>query len=168
MLADNPTTAIQPPPEVALIVAMTKNRLIGTRQQLPWRLQDELKLFKSLTMGATVIMGRKTYTSIGRPLPGRENIVLSRSREQLAGVMVCKSLTSALTAASESGRKIFIIGGEDTYREALPIASELHISWIRGEFTGDCFFPTLNLSDWELCREEDYADFQYNCYRRKP
>lgn len=154
-------------PQVAIIVAMTKGQVIGSGEDLPWNLPDDLQLFKRLTRGCTVIMGRKTYASIGRPLPERHNIVLSRTREELPGVQICESFIIGLTAAAQLGHPVFIIGGEDIYRKALPIATELHISWVKGEFIGDRFFPSLDFSEWTVYTEKDYPDFHYIHYRRR-
>ena len=160
-------------PEVAIIVAMTRDFVIGSGGSLPWHLPEELQLFKSLTMGCTVIMGRKTYETIGRPLQGRHNIVLrhnialSQNQEETPGVQICGSFITGLTAAARIGDPIFIIGGEDVYRKALPIAAELHISWVKRDFKGDRFFPPLDFSEWSTCSEEDYPDFHYIYYRRR-
>ena len=164
-------------PEVAIIVAMTRDFVIGSGGNLPWHLPEELQLFKNLTMGCSVIMGRKTYATIGRPLQGRYNIVLSHNmsqnialsqgQEEIPGVQLCGSFITGLTAAAKIGDPIFILGGEDVYRKALPIAAELHISWVKGDFKGDRFFPSFDFSEWNTCTEEDYPDFHYIHYRRR-
>lgn len=160
-------------PEVAIIVAMTRGFVIGSGGSLPWHLPEELQLFKNLTMGCTVIMGRKTYATIGRPLQGRHNIVLShnialsQNQAEIPGVQVCGSFITGLTAAAKIGDPIFILGGEDVYRKALPIAAELHISWVKGDFKGDRFFPPLDFSEWDIHTEEDYPDFHYIHYHRR-
>ena len=103
-------------PQVAIIVAMTKDRVIGTGNGLgnglPWHLPEDLQIFKHLTMGSAIIMGRKTHATIGRPLPGRHNIVLSRCQEELPGVQLCKSFAAGLTSAAQIGRPVFVIGGD--------------------------------------------------------
>ena len=154
-------------PEVAIVVAMTSDLVIGSDGSLPWHLPEDLQHFKNLTMGCTVIMGRKTYASIGRPLLGRHNIVLSHSQAKLAGVQLCGSFRTGLAAAVQLGHPIFILGGEGVYRKALPIATELHISWVKGDFKGDRFFPPINFSEWTILTEEDYPDFHYIHYRRR-
>jgi dihydrofolate reductase len=153
-------------PEVAIIVAMTSDLVIGSGGNLPWHLPEDLQHFKNLTMGCTVIMGRETYAAIGRPLQGRHNIVLSHTQAELPGVQLCRSFRTGLTAAAQLGHPIFILGGEDVYRKALPIAAELHISWVKGDFKGDRFFPPLDFSEWQALTEEDYPDFHYIYYRR--
>ncbi len=112
-------------------------------------------------------MGRKTYESIGRPLPERTNIVLSRTRVELPGVMVCNSFTAALDAARRIGKPVFVIGGAEAYRKALPVASELHVSWVLDSCRGDSFFPEFDLSEWELCQATDHHGFRYSRYRRR-
>ena len=154
-------------PQLAIIVAMTKDRVIGSSQSLPWSLPEDLQLFKHLTMDCTVIMGHKTYTSIGHPLAGRYNIVLSRSLEKLPGVQVCNSFVTSLMLAAQQGQPVFVIGGKELYCLALPLASELHISWVNGKLTGDTYFPEFDLEDWVKDEEKHYSGFHYHHYRRK-
>lgn len=154
-------------PKVAIIVAMTKDRVIGSGKDLPWHLPEDLQLFKSLTMGGTIIMGRKTHAAIGRPLPGRHNIVLSHSQNKLPGVQLCNSFMSGLIAAAQLGRPAFVIGGAELYRKTLPITSELHISWVKETVPGDVYFPEFDLAGWAVCEDEDHQGFHYKHYRRK-
>jgi dihydrofolate reductase len=154
-------------PQVAIVVAMTEDRVIGSGKDLPWHLPEDLQLFKRLTMDGTIIMGHKTHTSIGRPLPGRHNIVLSRCQAELPGVQVCKSFVAGLTSAAQLGRPVFVIGGEELYRKALPIASDLHISWVKEIVPGDVYFPGFDLADWDVCEDEDHQGFQYRHYKRR-
>lgn len=154
-------------PRVEIIVAMTKDKVIGSGEYLPWHLPEDLQLFKQLTMGYTLLMGRKTYASIGRPLPGRNNIVLSRSQVEFPGVQVCNSFMAGLTAAAQYGNQVFVIGGAEPYRKALPLASELHISWVKDVVPGDVHFPDFDLDEWIVCKEVDYSDFRYVHYQRK-
>jgi dihydrofolate reductase len=151
---------------ISIIAAMTSARVIGSQQGLPWHLPEDLRLFKSKTMGKTIIMGRKTYQSIGRPLPGRQNIVLSRTSCQLQGVQVCTSFKESLVAAARHRKPTFIIGGAELYKEALPIATELHISWIDKKLPGDVFFPDFDLTEWTVCSESIYSGFSHVHYRR--
>lgn len=154
-------------PLVSIIAAMTRDRVIGTGHTLPWYLPDDLRLFRRLTMGCTVIMGHRTYLSIGHPLPGRHNIVLSRSQRELPGVRICNNFMAGLTAAAQLGHQLFVIGGEELYRKSLPIASELHISWVKAAVQGDRYFPEFDLADWTPCTTEDHPGFCYRHYRRK-
>ena len=154
-------------PEVAIIAAMTKDRVIGQGDGLPWDLPEDRQLFKNLTTGSTVIMGRKTYQSINRPLADRHNIVLSRTLTDLPGVTVCKSFIEGLEVAGRFGRPVFIIGGAGLYREALPVASVLHISWVKKPYAGSVHFPEFDLADWTLIKQKDYPGFRYVHYLRQ-
>lgn len=153
-------------PTVSIIVAMTSERVIGNQQGLPWHLPEDLQLFKCKTLGNTVIMGHKTYQSIGRPLPGRYNIVLSRAPATLTGVHVCSSFIEGLTEAARHGQPIFVIGGAELYKKALPVASELHISWVEENAPGDVHFPPFNLDDWKVFSISEYSGFNHIHYQR--
>ncbi|HON07506.1 MAG TPA: dihydrofolate reductase [Verrucomicrobiota bacterium] len=124
------------------IAAMSENRVIGKDGRVPWHFSEELKWFKKTTMGHVVLMGRKTFESIGKPLPGRTNVVLSRSGFSApAGVVVVKSIEEALEKFKE--QSIFICGGAQVYSIALPLCSELFITHIKGVFEGDAFLPSF-------------------------
>lgn len=153
-------------PRLAIVVAMTKDRVIGTDKGLPWHLPAELLLFKRLTMGGTVVMGYNTFKAIGHPLRGRHNIVLSRNHIELPDVQVCNSFIAGLQAAAQTARPVFVIGGAEVYRKALPLAAELHVSWIKGTYRGNHFFPGFDLSAWRICAEEPHPDFHYAHYLR--
>jgi dihydrofolate reductase len=127
------------PKHYQAIAAMSLNRAIGFQQKLPWHLPEELKWFKAKTMGQVVVMGRKTFESIGKPLPKRENIVISRSNLTVPGVVVKKSLTEAL--AVDDPRHYFLIGGHAIFVEGLPGCSELFLTLVKREAQGDVFFP---------------------------
>lgn len=149
---------------LSLIVAMDRNRVIGRNNQLPWHLPADLKHFKTLTMGHTMIMGRKTFDSIGRPLPGRVSIVITRNRAYApADVVVVYSLDEALAAAPHDD-EVFIIGGADVFREALPIAHRLYLTVIDHDFDGDTFLPEIG-SGWREVSREDHEPDAKNLYR---
>ncbi|MDT8440729.1 MAG: dihydrofolate reductase [Desulfuromonadales bacterium] len=156
----------RPPLPLAILVAMTTDRVIGVDGRLPWHLPEDLALFRRLTLGNSVLMGRRTFDAIGHPLAQRHNIVLSRTGTAIAGVTVCTGILEGLACAWRLGRPLFIIGGEELYRRALPIVDELHISWVRGEFRGDRHFPAFDLADWGLCEERELQGFRYCRYRR--
>lgn len=140
---------------ISAIVAMATNRCIGRNNTLPWRLPADLKRFKQLTMGHTLIMGRKTYESIGRPLPGRTMIVVTRQRDYAPeGVQVAHSLEQALELAR--GDEVFIAGGADLYRQAMERVRRLYLTRIDRDYEGDTFFPELDLSGWRLVAEEHH------------
>ncbi|HHL72022.1 MAG TPA: type 3 dihydrofolate reductase [Bacteroidetes bacterium] len=145
---------------ISIIVAMAANRVIGKNNALPWRLPADLRFFKATTMGKPIIMGRKTYESIGRPLPGRLNIVLSRNPDFRAGAGGCTvvpSLQDALDTARDSGaEEAFIIGGATLYAEALAHADRLYITFIDEAIDGDVFFPDIDFSHWQEISREDH------------
>lgn len=161
-------------PELAIIVAMAKNRTIGVNNTLPWRCPEDLKHFKALTMGHHMIMGRKTYDSIGKPLPGRTTVVVTRDRNlMIEGCLVVHSLPEAI-AACGNDEKIFIVGGADIYTQSLALADALYITEIRQDVEGDAHFPEFDRSKWqELAREkrtqETPQPLQYHfvTYQRK-
>lgn len=154
-------------PQKIILVAMTRDRVIGREGRIPWHIPEELRLFRDLTVGHSVVMGRRTFESIGRPLPERRNIVISSTLPPTPGVIVCSTLRKALAEGAAYGKKIFLIGGRQVYAESLPIADLLRISWIAGEYPGDVFFPPLNLSEWEEIHSQDYPDFLHVLYRRR-
>ena len=140
---------------LSAIVAMAANRCIGKDNTLPWRLPADLKRFKQLTMGHTLLMGRKTYESIGRPLPGRTTVVVTRQRDYAPeGVRVAHSLEQALELAR--GDEVFIAGGADLYRQALERVRRLYLTRIDRDYPGDTFFPEVDLSGWRLVTEEPH------------
>lgn len=144
-----------PPMSLSLIVAMTRSGVIGRAGGLPWRLSADLQRFKSLTMGHHLIMGRKTFDSLGRPLPGRTSIVVTRQPAYSAatGVLIAPTLDEALRL-SASDEQPFIIGGGQIFAGALPKADRLYITWVEAEIPGDTYFPQLNLAHWQLIHSE--------------
>ncbi len=137
------------------LVAMAKNRVIGRDNTLPWRLSADLKRFKQLTMGHTLVMGRKTYESIGRPLPGRRMVVITRQPGfRPEGVQVVHSLEEALAAAPADEQELFIGGGAEIYRQAMPLTDRLYLTVIEREVEGDAYFPELDPSSREQVDEE--------------
>jgi len=143
--------------QISIIVARAENGVIGIGNQMPWHLPEDLKFFKRVTMGKPVIMGRKTLESIGRPLPGRANIVISRQRDlALEGVTVVPSLEAALEAARATGAdEAMIIGGGQVYAQAMPLAGRLYVTHVHATYDGDARFEMPDLADWrETAREE--------------
>lgn len=120
------------------IAAMSENRVIGANGKIPWHIPDEFKWFKEATMGHTLVMGRKTYESIGRPLPGRRTIVLSRQPLEIPGAAVVPSLEEVKAEGA-----VFIAGGAEVYRQALPFCSELYLTVVKRKVEGDAFFPEI-------------------------
>ena len=155
---------------ISLIVAHDKNRVIGYENKMPWYLPGDLKYFKEMTMGKPIVMGRKTFESIGRPLPGRRNIVITRNKQyKLDGIETVSSLEEALMI-TKNDEEVMIIGGEQIFRLALPLADRLYITQINAEFNGDTYFPPYE--GWQLvhCQNEltsnDGYTFQYCIYEK--
>lgn len=140
---------------ISLIVAMEKDRGIGRDKRLPWHLGDDLYLFKKNTMGHHLVMGRKTYESIGRPLPGRTMVVLSRQVEIAAhGVLHAASLEEALQIARQAqDDEVFIIGGGEVFAQALPLAQRIYLTQVHAHIPCDTFFPEIDLDGWQIRRE---------------
>jgi dihydrofolate reductase len=140
---------------LSAIVAMAANRCIGRDNTLPWRLPADLKRFKQLTLGHTLVMGRRTYESIGRPLPGRTTVVVTRQAGYAPeGVRVAHSVEQALVLAE--GDEVFIAGGADLYQQTLGRVDRLYLTRIEREYAGDTFFPEVDLSCWRLVTEEPH------------
>ncbi len=150
-----------------IIVAMTEQRLIGAAGHIPWQIPEELQLFRELTSGHALIMGRRTFNSIGRLLPHRRIIVVGRRMPAIPGIEICCDLPSALQLAEGGTGKIFFAGGVGIYRAALPLADQLSISWIRGEYSGDTYFPPFAANEWQVISEGDHGLFRHVLYRRR-
>jgi dihydrofolate reductase len=154
-----------------MIVAMARNRVIGIDNKLPWHIPGELKYFKDLTMGHHIIMGRKTYESIGRPLPGRTTIIVSRDADYVQeGCLVAHSLQEAVRL-SDGDEQVFFVGGSSLYEQALPLADRLYITEIQADYAGDAHFPEFDRTVWrEESREHRVAEnglaFDYVVYDR--
>ncbi len=144
-------------PEIHIIVAMTKNRVIGMDNNIPWHIPEDLHHFKTTTMGHGLIMGRKTWESIGKPLPGRSNIILSRTTDYTAhGCHHATSLAEAISYAATIHKKIFIIGGGQIYQQALTLAHAIHITLLHRNIQGDIFFPHLPKDIFSLQTETEH------------
>jgi len=130
-------------PQVNIIASIGENRALGKKNQLLWHISEDLKRFKKITLGHPIIMGRKTYESIGRPLPGRLNIIITRNlKYQPQGVTVCNSVEQALkTASQKKYKKVFIIGGGEIYKQTIDMADKLYLTIVDGNFEADIFFP---------------------------
>lgn len=153
---------------IYLIAAMTKDGIIGHGNNLPWHIPEELQHFKQRTLDQTVIMGRRTFESIGKPLPRRYNIVLSSPDLIIPAErgMVCQTTEAALQAAQQQKKDIFIIGGAYTYAQFLPFVDQLIISYIKENYHGDVYFPCTDWSLWKACQQVDYTDFEVVIYNR--
>jgi dihydrofolate reductase len=142
--------------EIILIAAYDRKLAIGKQQQLPWRLPNDLKRFKALTTGHPILMGRRTFESIGKPLPHRQNLVLSRQALSIAGAQVVHSLSEALALAQ--GEQVFVIGGSELYTLALPFASKMLLTEVDTEvLNADAYFPEFDQKQWQCVRRESHA-----------
>ncbi|WP_033541053.1 dihydrofolate reductase [Planococcus sp. CAU13] len=157
---------------ISLMVAHDPNHVIGRNNQLPWHIPEDLAYFKKHTIGKGIVMGRNTYESIGRPLPKRRNIVVSRNRElKIEGTDIVHSIEDAVKLAQEVHEEVMIIGGEQIFRTVLPEADRLYITLIHQEFEGDTFFPDYG-EGWELTSESERLEsggvpFSYLIFDRK-
>jgi len=173
-------------PKISLIVALTAGGVIGAENRIPWRIREDLQLFKRITLGHPVIMGRKTFQSLpgGTVLKGRLNLVVSRSWTTLPeapepgtpeapeGPILCSGLEEAFEAAARpregfDSREIFIIGGAQIYRQALPLADRLYLSRVRKEYPGDTLFPRFDEARWPVTETEEYDEFFLEIRDRK-
>jgi dihydrofolate reductase len=163
-----------PAPRISLVAALARNGVIGHNNSMPWHLPEDLKRFKQITVGHPVVMGRKTFDSIlvslGKPLPGRENIVISRSGQGRGDCRVVHSLEEAVRAAAAAS-ELFVIGGAEIYRLAMPVAHRLYLTEIHAEFEGDTCFPDFDRSEWtERTREPGVGSrpaYDFVMYDRK-
>jgi len=148
---------VQSAPLISMALGMDRNKLIGKNNALPWRVPGDLPRFKSITMGKPVLMGRKTFDSIGKPLPGRTNIVVTRNAEwQADGVQAATSLNEALELASQtSPPECVVIGGAGLCREAMPLTQRIYLTYIDHEFEGDTWFDSFHWEDWQEVSRED-------------
>jgi dihydrofolate reductase len=151
-------------PGVSLIVAMAKNRVIGINNTLPWHLPADLKHFKALTMGHHMIMGRKTFESIGRPLPGRITVVVTRDADySVPGVIVANSLEAAISACGNDD-EIFVIGGAELYRQAINLADRIYLTEIDADIQGDAHFAEFDSKLWQETERMEHVPDEKNAH----
>ena len=159
--------------KISLIAAFSEGRVIGKDGKIPWTLKEDLKHFRNKTEGCSVVMGRKTFESIGRPLPNRLNIVMTRNPKKLKGVKEVTNREEALKIASSYSEEVFIIGGEKIYEEFLSMSTNMYLTKIYIKTKGDTFFPKWNVNDWEELSRQDRKDHDQNIkycfleYKRK-
>ncbi len=150
--------------QICLIAALAENRVIGINNSLPWHLSADLKHFRKITMGKPIVMGRKTFDSIGRPLPGRTNVIVSRNKTyQPDDCIICPSLEVVLEKFKDQPA-LMVIGGESLYETCFPIAQRLYLTRIHHHFEGDRFFPALDLEQWKVESRQDYFADDENPY----
>ena len=153
---------------MTIIAGMSKDRVIGKNNKIPWHVSEDFKHFKKTTLGNTIVMGRKTFESIGsKPLPGRPHVIVSRSMSETKGVDVCRSLDEAIKKAESYGAEVFICGGGEIYREALPHTDRMVLSYIEGDYDGDAHFPEFDEADWIVAKKDVHEKFTVVYYERK-
>ncbi|MDR0414977.1 MAG: dihydrofolate reductase [Prevotellaceae bacterium] len=138
--------------DISIVVAVADNGVIGHANRLPWHIPEDLRRFKRLTFGHVVVMGRKTFESIGKPLPNRKNIVISRTAQAnsaAVGWVAAGSLQEALQEAQGYGGEVFVIGGDSVYRQAMPLVQRLYVTHVHATVEGDSFFPEISGEEWE-------------------
>ena len=156
---------------VSIIVAMDKNRVIGHNNTLPWHLPEDFRHFKTTTMGCPIIMGRKTHESIGKKLPGRKNVILTRQNNYISeGCEISHSFEEAYEKAKDQNKKdqeIFVIGGSNIYESALEHVDRLYVTHVQGEFEGDTYFPEIDSKKWKVIDERTFQKDEKNKYDMK-
>jgi dihydrofolate reductase len=155
---------------ISLIVAMSSNRVIGNKGAIPWKIPGEQKMFKEITLGHSIIMGRKTYESVGRPLPGRTNIVVTRQTDyQAPGCTIVHNIDSAIKSCPAEESEAFICGGSQLYHESLPMADRIYLTVIPRKVNGDTFFPEIPEGQFTVTKSElidsaePYHFYIYEC-----
>jgi len=151
---------------ISLLVSITENNVIGKENKLLFHLPKDLRHFKNTTWGTVIIMGRKTFDSIGKPLPGRTNIVItSNSTWQATGIVIASGLEDALQkAAATNCKEIFIVGGGEIYRQSMDLADTIYLTRVHAELEGDTFFPVIEETNWQLVDNEDFAVDEKHAY----
>ena len=148
--------------KISLIAAVSKNGVIGEKNSLIWKLPEDMKRFRQLTAGKPVIMGRKTFESIGKPLPNRKNIIITRDKNYRAeGCIAVHSVDDALKAG-KGAEEIMVIGGAQIYKQFLPIANRMYLTFIDKDFEGDAYFPEYNKNEWKEISREEHQNTQFN------
>ncbi len=150
-------------PRLSLIWAQDEQGLIGRDQGLPWQLPADMAWFRKHTIGKPVLMGRKTFESIGRPLPDRKNIVITRQSMQIPGCLVVGSIAEALQLAADQ-QELMVMGGARLYAQTLDMADRLYLTLIHARFAGDTYFPVFDRNRWRECFREDHAPDERNAY----
>jgi dihydrofolate reductase len=156
---------------VTIVAAVARNGVIGVDGGLPWRLPDDLRRFKALTLGHVLVMGRRTYESIGRPLPGRTTVVVTRNASWdpgAHGVVVASGVREAVDAAAAIDDEVFVVGGAQVYAGALPLTDRLELTLVDDEPDGDTVFPTVDWDEWFEVGREDDDGVAYVTYERRP
>lgn len=148
---------------ITIVVAIAQNHAIGKDNKLLWHLPNDLKHFKTITSGGTVIMGRKTYDSVGKPLPNRRNIIITRQSITIDGCEVINSLDEAL-ALCKTEQEVFIVGGAEIYKMAMPVTNRIYLTIVHHDFEGDTYFPEIEENNWKETEREDHQPDEKHKY----
>ncbi len=148
---------------------MTKQgRVIGKDNSLPWDIPEEMKLFRSYTKDSTVILGRKTFESVGsKPLPNRNNIIVSTSLPEQEGVDVCRNIKNSIEKAKSYNKEIYILGGATIYEQSFQFANKMYLSFIKKEYEGNTIFPKWSDDEWKIVSKEDHEEFEFVIFNKK-
>ncbi len=149
-----------------IISAMSRDRLIGKGDGLPWHVPEEYKQFLRFIEGQTVILGRKSYPIFGKSLTSAHNVVVSRSLSELPGAVVVPSIEQAVEVAESFGKTVFSAGGSTIYEQTIPLADAMYLSFMKGDFEGDTYFPEFDESEWVVEKRQDHPKFELVVYRR--
>lgn len=151
---------------VTIVAAVARNGVIGSEGGLPWHLPEDLRRFKTLTMGGVLVMGRRTFDSIGRPLPGRETVVVTRRPDPIEGVMIAGSVETALATAAATGREVFVVGGAEIYRQTIDVAEVMELTELTADYPGDTYFPAFTTPPWQEVARTPGDGFDFVRYQR--
>ncbi len=152
---------------IILVAAMTRSRVIAKNNKLPWRIKEEGEHYLGLVKGKTIIVGRRTFELMKKPIPGSHLIVLSGSNSPVKGAEVFKTLDGALARSKKYGDDVYVIGGANVFSETIGIADKMCLSYIKKNYEGDKFFPEINMDQWMVESREDFPEFEYVVYLRK-
>ena len=150
-----------------IISAMSYDRVIGSGAGMPWNIPEEYQQFLRFVDGQTVIMGRRSYEIFGDDLTSAHNIVISRSIKEVPGAVVCASVDEAIAAARSYGKTVFSAGGGSIYAQTISLADAMYLSYIKGDFDGDTYFPDFDEAEWDIVNREDHPAFEFVVYQRK-
>ncbi len=151
-----------------IISAMSRDRLIGRENGLPWSVPEEYNQFLRFIEGQTVILGRKSYPIFGKSLTSAHNVVVSRSVTELPNAVVVPGIEEAVDVAESYGKTVFSAGGSTIYQQTIPLADAMYLSYMKGDFQGDAYFPEFDESEWVVEKQEDHPKFEFVVYRRAP
>ena len=152
---------------ITIVAAMTKDRIIGKDNKVPWNIPEEIKHYREIVSNGTVVMGGTTYMLMKNSLPGKHNVVISRTLGVTEGIDVCSSIENGLEKAKSYGDDVFVVGGQTIFEQTIDSADMMELSLIKKDYEGDKFFPKFDFNDWKVEKEEDFQEFKFIVYSRK-